>query len=138
MNSKLHMHFPIIQFLEHHSCDHHHMLWQVQIEAVPILLALFHLQSLLVDAFKAASEKQDHTFSWGNVHTFSQKSFLKVDSLPLDSVCFSLFLHCTSGVCPIMAYLLNGQHPTWQKALTMMKLYSSLITERATLDQWRN
>ena len=57
--------------------------------------------------FKAASEKEDHTFSWGNAHIFSQKSFLKVDSLPLDSFCFSLFLHCTSGVCPIMAYLLN-------------------------------
>ena len=110
------MHFPVIQFFSHRSCDYHHMLYQVHVEAVPILLALFQLQSLPVDVLMQFLEIQIVSSAERMSIHFVIKSwweltrFLKFDLLALDQLFLNLFLHCTSGVCPIMAYLLHCQH----------------------------
>ena len=104
------MHFPVIQFFLHRSCDYHQMLHQAHFKAVPILLAMFQLQSLAVDILMQLLEIQIISSAERIFHTFSHQKFVK--SWPACSwpTFFYLFLRCASGVCPIMAYLLHCQH----------------------------
>lgn len=137
MNSKLQMHFPIIYFLEHRSCDHHHMLCQMRIEAVPMLLALFQLQLLSVDVLMHLLENT--LAEEMSIHLLI-KSFLKIVPLSFDPICFFLFLSLLHIRCLLCHDLLI----TWSTSYiikgvdNVQELYSCLIIERTILDQWRN